>query len=524
MSRKMITAARSAAFGLFKDEETDWVFRRTLEFMGEKAAEIGECLYASRRIDKSDGESWINEWRDLALRVEALGDESLAQGHLVSARECFLRASNYYRAAEYGTSPTHPRFESIWSRSVESFCKAAPLFSPPIQFVDVCFEDKILPGYFWRPKDDGKKRPTLIAAGGNNSSLEEVVWWVGMAAVRRGYNFFTFDHPGHRGAVHRYNDCIKRADYELPYKAAIDVLETLPGVDERLAMTGYSFGGYVTCRVAAYEKRLQAIAPNSPIIDVLEASIAFSGNLLDTVKKLPPFALNLLSKLIMRKMSKTPVLLAFKQYTDWTSGMYPTMLDPMQKLDAGLRILEPFTVKERLGDITAAALALVSDGDGEVLIRQAEQFIAGVSSPIKKIYRFTMSKDGSDDHCQLDNRSRGAQVMFDFFDEIFDHTSFQPDCDQLGVTEVFQDMCHTKTPDLPMIYRINVRGRLDESWSSWFDGMTVEFGTDTGEEPVTTLTGWIPDQSALHGVLNKIRNLGLRLLSVEQVPPDQGNL
>lgn len=426
MARKIITSGRSAAFGLFKDEETDWAFRRTLEFMGEKAAEIGECLYVARRIDESDEKSWINEWTNLATRVEIFGDESLSKGHVVSARECFLRASNYYRTAEYGTSPTHPRFEEIWSRGVACFCKAGALFSPPIQVVDLCFENKTLPGYFWRPEDDGKNRPTLIAAGGNDSSLEEVVLWVGMAAVRRGYNFFTFDHPGHRGAVHRYKDCIKREDYELPYKTAIDVLETLPGVDERLAMTGYSFGGYVTCRVAAYEKRLQAIAPNSPIIDVLDASAAFSGNILNTIKKLPPFALTLLSKLMEKKMNKTPLLLAFKQYTDWTSGMYPTEMKPIEKLNAAIDFLEAFTVKERLVDITAPALALVSDGDGDELIRQAEEFIANVSSPIKCVHRFTMSEDGSDDHCQLDNRSRGAQIMFDFFDEIFDY-NYIPD-------------------------------------------------------------------------------------------------
>lgn len=419
--KKMITAARSEAFGLFKDSETDWAFRRTLEFMGEKAAEIGECLYVARRIDETNGESWINEWTDLAARVEALGDHSLVRGHTVSARECFMRASNYYRTAEYGTSPSHPRFDDIWARSVESFCKGARLFSPPIQFVDVHFEDKVLPGYFWRPKDDHQTCPTLIAAGGNDSSLEELVWWVGMAAVRRGYNFFAFDHPGHRGAVHRYNDCIKRPDYELPYKVAIDLLETLPGVDERLAMTGYSFGGYVACRVAVHEKRLKAVAPNSPIIDSWDATVAFMGGLLDTLQKLPPFVINVINIFYQRKMRKTPVLLAFKQYTDWAAGMYPTEMKPLEKIDTAIRFLEPFTVKDRLGDITAPALALVSDADGEVLIRQAEQFIAGVSSPIKMMHRFTLSEDGSDDHCQLDNRSRGAQVMFDFFDEVFDY-------------------------------------------------------------------------------------------------------
>jgi len=95
MKKSLISAARSPAFGLFKDREIDWVFRRTLEFLGEKGAEIGECLYIARRIDERDGDSWIHEWSNLASRLEERGDEALENGHSVSAAECFLRASNY---------------------------------------------------------------------------------------------------------------------------------------------------------------------------------------------------------------------------------------------------------------------------------------------------------------------------------------------------------------------------------------------------------------------------------------------
>jgi hypothetical protein len=56
MAQKRTATARSEAFGLFKDKEMDWAFRRTLEFMIEKAAEIGECLFAARRIDETDFE------------------------------------------------------------------------------------------------------------------------------------------------------------------------------------------------------------------------------------------------------------------------------------------------------------------------------------------------------------------------------------------------------------------------------------------------------------------------------------
>jgi hypothetical protein len=62
-------------------------------------------------------------------------------------------------------------------------------------------------------------------------------------------------------------------------------------------------------------------------------------------------------------------------------------------------------------------------------------------------------------------------------------------------------------------YRIRVKGTLDTRWSDWFDGFTIL--PQVNDE--TLLTGPVADQPALHGLLNKIRDLGLPLLSVERV-------
>ncbi len=63
------------------------------------------------------------------------------------------------------------------------------------------------------------------------------------------------------------------------------------------------------------------------------------------------------------------------------------------------------------------------------------------------------------------------------------------------------------------VYEIRVKGLLDGKWSDWFDGLTIA-PQDNGE---TVMTGPIVDQPALHGVLNKIRDVGLPLLSVNRV-------
>jgi hypothetical protein len=69
----------------------------------------------------------------------------------------------------------------------------------------------------------------------------------------------------------------------------------------------------------------------------------------------------------------------------------------------------------------------------------------------------------------------------------------------------------------PRIYRIKVKGDLDRKWSDWFDGFTIASAVE-GE---TVLTGEATDQAALHGMLNKIRDLGIPLLSVRHIETEE---
>lgn len=67
-----------------------------------------------------------------------------------------------------------------------------------------------------------------------------------------------------------------------------------------------------------------------------------------------------------------------------------------------------------------------------------------------------------------------------------------------------------------MVYQIRIHGHLSQRWTDWFEGLTIT----QEEDGSTLLSGLVMDQSALHGILKKIRNLGMPLLSVNSVDPD----
>lgn len=72
-------------------------------------------------------------------------------------------------------------------------------------------------------------------------------------------------------------------------------------------------------------------------------------------------------------------------------------------------------------------------------------------------------------------------------------------------------------PDQPMTYQFRIKGHLNQQWMGWFDGLTIAREADGN----TLLSGPVVDQSALHGILKKIRDLGMPLISVNSVNPDQ---
>ena len=81
---------------------------------------------------------------------------------------------------------------------------------------------------------------------------------------------------------------------------------------------------------------------------------------------------------------------------------------------------------------------------------------------------------------------------------------------------------HTSTPDSREAgrYEIRLTGHLDARWAAWFDGLTVRHESDG----TTVISGQVADQAALHGLLQRVRDLGLPLVSVTRVDADAAEI
>ncbi len=80
-------------------------------------------------------------------------------------------------------------------------------------------------------------------------------------------------------------------------------------------------------------------------------------------------------------------------------------------------------------------------------------------------------------------------------------------------------MGNVENDSQPLVYQIRIKGHLGDQWTDWFEGLTITLEKN-GE---TVLTGPVTDQAALHGLLKKVRDLGMPLLSVNRVQPGQAD-
>lgn len=259
---------------LFDDESFSFETLRAAGYANAGGADLGEILVTARAIPEGDEAAWHREWKATAQRVEALGRESLAAGHSVSAREVLLRASNYYRTAEFylREDPAHdPEAKALFTRSRDTFLEAMALYDFGFERIAIPYQDTTLPGYLYLVDHSGRPRPTVVFNGGYDSTLEESYVALAAGALGRGYNVLAFDGPG-QGAALREQGLTFRPDWEAVLAPVVDFALTRPEIaPEAITVFGYSLGGYLVARASAFEKRLAAVILNDGVYNVHSA-------------------------------------------------------------------------------------------------------------------------------------------------------------------------------------------------------------------------------------------------------------
>ena len=364
---------------------------------------VGESFSTARRIKDKDIESWTVEWTTTADRMEGIATQCLRGGHIVSAREAFLRASVYWRTGFFYLETKDPRQNEMYQHHRSCFRQAAKLFDPQIEPVSIPYENgRTLPGYFMRASADGVPRPTVMILGGGDSTCEEMYdFGGGAAAVRRGYNALLWEGPGQVGAFAADKTLTYRPDYEVPTRYAVDYVLSRTDVDpKRLALAGNSMGGYFAPRAVAFEKRIAAVIANSLSPLMVTSLLALLG-LKDAHGE------DLESKVDL----SDPMKKFFVTDVQERCGMAG------KSLAAFLDNLSHYTLTGLEGKITCPLLSIAGEGEGQSANDLGHVFYEKLTC--QKTERVVTSAEGGEAHCQINNPSLKHQIEFDWLDDIF---------------------------------------------------------------------------------------------------------
>ncbi|WP_161139939.1 alpha/beta hydrolase [Propylenella binzhouense] len=207
---------------------------------------------------EGDAAAWRDEWCAMAGHVERMGDAAAAEAHDLTAGHYYLRAGNYYYTGERMVPPG-PEKQAIYEKALRCYRAGLARRHPEIEPVEVPLADGTsLPAYFMRSPWAAGPAPTVVLFDGLDNCKEMSVLFAGLEFARRGFHTLAVDGPGQGEAI-RLRGIRYRHDYEVPGAAAFDYVAGRGDVDRsRVAVMGYSFGGYCAPRVASLDPRYSA--------------------------------------------------------------------------------------------------------------------------------------------------------------------------------------------------------------------------------------------------------------------------
>ncbi|UNI23776.1 hypothetical protein JDV02_009576 [Purpureocillium takamizusanense] len=382
------------------------------------AADIAEVIAICSLIKSGDEDGWQREWRRAADRAVANAKTSLANGNGPGARDALLRASNYYRTAEFylREDPFNDgKSKELAQLSSQAFYSAADLMPHATERISIPYEETTLPGTLMRPDKSGDPRPTIIVNGGFDSTREELGYAVAAAgaALELGFNVLAFDGPGQGEALREQRLCF-RADWERVLSPVVDyTLSQTWSDNDRLVVMGVSMGGYLVARAAAFERRAAALILNDGVYDFGSA-----------FRRETPA----LGRFLIRHGWDGTMNSLIRLYMRWDTGFRWGILNGKWVFGVGsevdvLRAVESYTLEmaaeeekegqgERLVDRIKTPVLVLDAPDDHFLQGQPRELFDRLSCD--KVFAQLTREEGASAHCHMGSGSRLNQVIFDY--------------------------------------------------------------------------------------------------------------
>jgi len=326
--------------------------------------------------------SWHKEWLHIADRNmnKAQAEEKL--NHIRTAMNCYLRAADYYRQAEFFLKPDDPRRLPTFEKMEACSKGFISHLSPAGEAVEVPYENGVsLCAYFVRAPFPVKRQPVLICMGGLDSIKDEMWFMQAHGALQRGISVLMIDGPGQGGTLRRHH-VPNRVDTEVPIGRCIDWLEKRDDVDaSRIAISGSSLGGYYAARAGCYEPRLAACIAHGAIwaITDLWGNASEDHGLAEHIK--------------------------------WVFGK-STMKESMEKA-------RDFSLEGHLENMKCPFLVMHGGHDVLTVSQAKKVYDYGKSKGIDVTLRLLSEEETGAEHCQHDNPTIGQEILADWLADRF---------------------------------------------------------------------------------------------------------
>ena len=397
---------------LYKDELLDAFGAWALAYIPYGGPDFGEIAAVAKAVGDGGGEAFHAGWVAAGDRAAKQAGEALQARRRKSARELFLKAAVFYASSLHPLfgAPVDPRLVAAFRKEVEAFDNGLALSDPPVKPRAIPFEGGSMPAYFIPAEGlAGARRPTIIFTNGYDGTIADMYFASAVAASRRGYHSLLFDGPG-QGAMLFERNIPLRPDWETVIGAAVDFALTLPEVEpDKIVLSGWSLGGYLSPRAASGERRLAACIADPgqwAVLDSFRATAVRMG--------LPPAAAADLGAIDASTLRLFDAAIRASKDLNWKVVQRGFWANGVTSLGDYLKEAERFTMKGRADLIRCPTLIAAAENDP--LAQNAQTLFDALTCP-KTLIRFAAA-EGAGDHCEMMNRSLLNRTVLDWLDEV----------------------------------------------------------------------------------------------------------